>query len=196
MHATTLNGMLRCIALLVTLPSLLAAPIPAKNIDESLRASVVRIEVAAAPPNYLQPWQVGQQEHRRGSGFQIAGRRILTNHHVIEDAVDIRVSRGGEAKRWHARVVTFAPDVDLAVIEIVDAAAFFANGAAPAVLSSSLLIKASSFLPLFPSSLADRRLPASPRSHLRDSRQTALQCMFTSFHRIPSLTRKMHVPIE
>ena len=90
MHATTLNGMLRCIALLVTLPSLLAAPIPAKNIDESLRASVVRIEVAAAPPNYLQPWQVGQQEHRRGSGFQIAGRRILTNHHVIEDAVDIR----------------------------------------------------------------------------------------------------------
>ena len=138
MHATTLNGMLRCIALLVTLPSLLAAPIPAKNIDESLRASVVRIEVAAAPPNYLQPWQVGQQEHRRGSGFQIAGRRILTNHHVIEDAVDIRVSRGGEAKRWHARVVTFAPDVDLAVIEIVDAAAFFANGAAPAVLSSSL----------------------------------------------------------
>jgi hypothetical protein len=36
--------------------------------------SVVRIEVAAAAPNYLQPWQVGAQEHRRGSGFIISER--------------------------------------------------------------------------------------------------------------------------
>ena len=101
-------------------------------------ACVVRVEVAAATPNYNQPWQVGGQEHRRGSGFQISGRRILTNFHVIEDAVDIRVSRGGEAKRWPARIVTAAPDVDLSILEIVDADSFFADGASPAELSVEL----------------------------------------------------------
>ena len=103
--------------LALTLASATAAPLPEASSVKPDYGVVVRIEVVSAPPNYLQPWQVGQQEHRRGTGFIIANRRILTNHHVIEDAVDIRVSRGGEAKRWAARIVTAAPDVDLAIVE-------------------------------------------------------------------------------
>ena len=124
----------------LTLPGASAAPTapgPDAAVDARM-AVVVRIEVAAASPNYFQPWQVGGQEHRRGSGFQISGRRILTNHHVIEDAVDIRISRGGEAKRWPARVVTAAPDVDLAIVEVIDADSFYAAGDSPAELSVAL----------------------------------------------------------
>ena len=117
---------------------LLSAPAPEPREQRARYACVVRVEVAAATPSYIQPWQVGAQEHRRGSGFQISGQRILTNHHVIEDGVDIRVSRGGEAKRWPARVVTAAPDVDLAILEIVDADGFFADGGSPAELSTEL----------------------------------------------------------
>ena len=59
----------------------------------SLGAAVVRIEVASVPPSYLRPWEKVPQERMAGSGFIVDGRRILTNHHVIEGAVDIRVTK-------------------------------------------------------------------------------------------------------
>ena len=56
---------------------------------------------------------------------RVDGRRVLTNYHVIEDAVDIRLSKTGHFKRWRARVAT-GPDVDLATLEVIeDADGFF-----------------------------------------------------------------------
>jgi hypothetical protein len=59
-------------------------------------SSVVLIEVTCASPNYLQPWQMHPQEVHKGSGFVIAGQRIITNFHVIQDAIDVRLRKHGE----------------------------------------------------------------------------------------------------
>ena len=55
-----------------------------------------------------------------GTGFAIDGRRILTNFHVVEHATDIRIRKHGQSRRWPARVVVAAQDVDLAVVEVRD----------------------------------------------------------------------------
>ena len=52
-------------------------------------SAVVRIEVAGVSPNYLRPWEKVAQHKKLGSGFLVEGGRLLTNFHVIEDAVDI-----------------------------------------------------------------------------------------------------------
>ena len=58
----------------------------------------------------------------------VDGRLILTNYHVIEDAVDIRLSKTGHFKRWRARVAATGPDVDLATLEVIeDADGFFSD---------------------------------------------------------------------
>ena len=58
----------------------------------------------------------------------VDGRRVLTNYHVIEDAVDIRLSKTGHFKRWRARVAATGPDVDLATLEVIeDADGFFSD---------------------------------------------------------------------
>ena len=90
--------------------------------------SVVKIESACVTSNYLRPWEKSGQVRTGGSGFVVDGQRILTNYHVIEDAVDIRLSKTGHFKRWRARVAATGPDVDLATLEVVeDADGFFAD---------------------------------------------------------------------
>jgi len=63
-----------------------------------------------------------QQVTSSGSGF-IYERCILTNAHVVANAIDIRVRPHGSAKRFAGKVKTYAPDVDLAVVEIEESVA-------------------------------------------------------------------------
>ena len=99
-------------------------------------SAVVRIEVASVAPNYLRPWEKTHQEYRMGSGFVIDGQRILTNFHVIEDAVDIRLTKSGVARRYAARIIAVGPDVDLALLEVLNPSFF--EGLAPVEWSESL----------------------------------------------------------
>jgi len=66
----------------------------------------------------------------------------MTNAHVVANAIDIRVRPHGSAKRFAAKVRTYGPDVDLAVVEIEAAVAdeFWKSvgDAAPVELSDSL----------------------------------------------------------
>lgn len=101
-------------------------------------SSVVRIEVAAVAPAYLRPWEKSPQMKMTGSGFIIDGRRILTNHHVIEDAVDIRLQKHGSSRRWPARVITAGPDVDLALLEVITDAEDFFSGTSAVVWSDDV----------------------------------------------------------
>eukprot|EP00405_Crypthecodinium_cohnii_P011711 CAMPEP_0206427212 /NCGR_PEP_ID=MMETSP0324_2-20121206/4891_1 /ASSEMBLY_ACC=CAM_ASM_000836 /TAXON_ID=2866 /ORGANISM="Crypthecodinium cohnii, Strain Seligo" /LENGTH=502 /DNA_ID=CAMNT_0053892419 /DNA_START=332 /DNA_END=1840 /DNA_ORIENTATION=+ len=71
----------------------------------------------------LCPWTRTQQVMSCGSGFIIDRRRILTNAHVVANAIDIRVRPHGSAKRFAGKVTTYGPDVDLAVVEIEEAVA-------------------------------------------------------------------------
>ena len=79
---------------------------------------VCRIEVAKVEWSYLQPWQRTTQMKSVGSGFVIDGHRLLTNAHVVKSAIDIRVRPHGSTRRYPAKVVVYAPDVDLAILTI------------------------------------------------------------------------------
>ena len=86
--------------------------------------AVVLLEVSYVEPEYLRPWQKSRQGSCTGTGFVVPDdetgtRRLLTNLHVVQDATDIRVRKHGNSRRWRARVVVKAADVDLAVLHIV-----------------------------------------------------------------------------
>ena len=79
---------------------------------------VCRIEVAKVEWDALQPWQRSPQSKSTGTAFVIDGERLLTNAHVVKSAIDIRVRPHGSTRRFPAKVVYYAPDVDLALLEI------------------------------------------------------------------------------
>lgn len=94
----------------------LAATPPQRN--KALPKGVCRIEIARVSWVITQPWQRTAQTKSSGTGFCIAGQRLLTNAHVVRSAVDIRVRPHGSTRRFPAHVVVYAPDVDLALLEI------------------------------------------------------------------------------
>lgn len=85
--------------------------------------TVCLLEVVSIQWIPLCPWTRTQQVASSGSGFIISGRRILTNGHVVANAIDIRVRPHGSAKRYPCKVTTYGPDVDLAVVEIEETVA-------------------------------------------------------------------------
>ena len=98
--------------------------------------------MTSASPNYLQPWQMNPQHAHKGSGFIIDGQRIITNFHVVENAIDVRLRKHGVARRWRGKVVVAAHDVDLAVVTVHEEeegnGASFWEGTQPSVLDTSL----------------------------------------------------------
>lgn len=104
--------------------------------------TVCLLEVVSIQWIPLCPWTRTQQVTSSGSGFIIANRRIMTNAHVVANAIDIRVRPHGSVKRYAGKVRTYGPDVDLAVLEIEESVSdefWAAIGAAPPVaLSESL----------------------------------------------------------
>jgi S1-C subfamily serine protease len=63
---------------------------------------VVKVYVQSLETRYSSPWDGGRVEAFSGSGFVIAGQRILTNAHVIAGATLVEVRRHGEADRFQA----------------------------------------------------------------------------------------------
>lgn len=82
------------------------------------KEGVCRVEVARVDWNVLQPWQRTAETKSSGTAFVIDGGRLLTNAHVVRSATDIRVRPHGSTRRFPAKVVFYAPDVDLALLEI------------------------------------------------------------------------------
>ncbi len=75
-----------------------------------------------------------QRRAGSGSGFVVEGGRIVTNYHVVRDALEenavalrqgatLQVEFSGMDERFDVRVVGANPDVDLALLELVDPAA-------------------------------------------------------------------------
>ncbi|MBI5647725.1 MAG: trypsin-like peptidase domain-containing protein [Ignavibacteriae bacterium] len=99
--------------------------LPAQDVDNA----VVKIFVTSAPVPVWQPWIPNQPEESSGTGFIIAGKRILTNAHVVNFATLIQVKRAGETKRVTARLEHVSHQADLAVLA-VDDTTFFSGTAA------------------------------------------------------------------
>ena len=86
--------------------------------NNSKGIGVCRVEVARVEWDALQPWQRSPQMSSTGTAFVIDDITLLTNAHVVKSAIDIRVRPHGSTRRFPAKVVTYGPDVDLALLEI------------------------------------------------------------------------------
>ena len=60
------------------------ADVPAAG--NHVAASVVHVQVFRSPWDWSQPWRQQGVSSASGSGFVIAGGRVVTNAHVIADA--------------------------------------------------------------------------------------------------------------
>ncbi len=91
--------------------------------------SVVKVLVRSSPPDLVSPWQRAGMRKQTGSGVIVPGGRVLTNAHVVADAVTIEVVRAGISERYLADVEFEGPACDLALLKIRDSE--FLEGARP-----------------------------------------------------------------
>jgi len=102
----------------------------ATNLDgdmwESVRASVVKVYVSNKPWSQRQPWQRLAAISGTGSAFVVAGRRLLTNAHVVDDEVAIFVRRRDSDVQHPAKVLDVSAEADLALLA-VDGDAFWSG---------------------------------------------------------------------
>jgi S1-C subfamily serine protease len=103
------------------------AQVPAAG--NGVAASVVYVQVFRSAYDWSQPWRQEGVSGASGSGFVIAGDRIMTNAHVIADARQILVRRPDQANPYVATLEAVGNDCDLAVLRIADPA--FARGLRP-----------------------------------------------------------------
>lgn len=115
-----LSRVTRLLSLLVLISALLtgetahAQALPKPD----LRNSVVKIHTTAKLPSLFQPWRKQPPREGSGTGVIIDGNRILTNAHVVAYATQVYVQPYQSAERVEAKVVAYAPGVDLALIEL------------------------------------------------------------------------------
>jgi S1-C subfamily serine protease len=106
----------------------LSAPGPAAHASEvsgahegnGISASVVHVQVYRSGFDWSMPWRQKAVQGALGSGFLIAGGRIVTNAHVVADARQILVRRPDQANPRIATVEAVAHDADLAVLRVED----------------------------------------------------------------------------
>jgi S1-C subfamily serine protease len=89
------------------------------------RSSVVKVYTTYQDPDYQRPWDMTTQRRRTGSGAIIAGKRILTNAHIVSNQTFVQVQRADLADKHVARVVAVSHEFDLALLTTDDA--FFAG---------------------------------------------------------------------
>ena len=116
-----------------------SAPTPATPTISAARAlpaasspvaeSVVLVQVYRSRFDWSLPWRQEAVESSLGSGFLIAGGRVVTNAHVVADAKQVLVRRHDQANPYVATIKTVADDCDLAVLTVADDA--FAKGMKP-----------------------------------------------------------------
>ena len=88
------------------------------------KMNTVMVEVTSQVWDYRMPWNPGTISSSRGAGFIVAGKKIITNAHVISGARNITVQREADPRRYAAKVQYVAHDCDLAMLEVEDSAFF------------------------------------------------------------------------
>ena len=82
--------------------------------------SLVKVFVNKNSMDYLNPWQSHGGQMVTGSGCIIAGNRILTNAHVVNDHTFIQVRRESDPEKYVATVEAIGQDYDLALLRVED----------------------------------------------------------------------------
>lgn len=106
--------------------ALLLSPAQAKTNGEfaKIRNAVVKIYTTINAPDYFTPWTMLNASQSSGSGSIIAGKRILTNAHVVADASFIQVQRQGDTRKYIAKVDHVSHETDLAILTVADESFF------------------------------------------------------------------------
>lgn len=84
------------------------------------RRAVVRIDISFFEYSYDTPYRAPAVRRASGTGFIIAGKRILTNAHVVSQSNTIRLHRPDQRQDYPAHIVFIAHDCDLALLEADD----------------------------------------------------------------------------
>lgn len=84
------------------------------------RDAMVKIYCVQTEPYYYDPWSMNRSISTSGSGCVIAGKRILTNAHVVSDQSFIQVRRHGDPKKYTARTMAVSHAADLALLTVDD----------------------------------------------------------------------------
>ena len=84
------------------------------------KKNTVMVEVTSQVWDYRMPWNPGTVSSGRGAGFIVAGKKIITNAHVVSGARNITVQREADPRRYAAKVKYVAHDCDLAMLEVED----------------------------------------------------------------------------
>ncbi|OQX14813.1 MAG: peptidase S1 [Thiothrix lacustris] len=113
---------LTCLLLLLSLPSFATESVP----QDTLENSIIKIYVTSKSQTSYSPWNADSLASS-GSGFIIAGKRILTNAHVVADHIFVEVQRDGTPKRYQATVEFVSHEIDVAVLKVKDET-FFDKG--------------------------------------------------------------------
>jgi len=109
---------------LIGLLAMVIAPLSVTASVDQLQSSVVKIQTGFRTPDYFQPWDMGYQSTKYGSGFIIEGKRIMTNAHVVGDQVYIQVQKTGDTRKYTAKVEFVGHDCEIALLKVEDESFF------------------------------------------------------------------------
>jgi S1-C subfamily serine protease len=109
--------------LLLLVPFSLASADEQAEKGDDLDNSIVKVYVTSKAHTASAPWN-SDNVAASGSGFVLDGHRILTNAHVVADAVFIELQRDGNPKRYQATVAAVSHELDVAILKVKDASFF------------------------------------------------------------------------
>lgn len=107
----------------VLLSGLLVANV---SLAQDVRNAVVQIFNQGHEVNFQYPWQNGNMVSGSGTGVIVAGNRILTNAHVVDNSLLLQVRKVGSDKKYTAEVAFISDERDLALVTVKDPE-FFRN---------------------------------------------------------------------
>ncbi|XP_019090130.1 PREDICTED: putative protease Do-like 11, mitochondrial [Camelina sativa] len=90
-------------------------------IDELILDSVVEVSSTSTVYSKSKPWETLDEKSSKGSGFVIAGKKILTNAHVVRamnDHTSVNVKKHGSPINYKAKVQKISHECDLAILKI------------------------------------------------------------------------------
>jgi S1-C subfamily serine protease len=111
-------------------PKAAAAEQPADESIPDIRNSVVKVFSTFRQPDMRRPWTKQPPSDATGTGVCIAGKRILTNAHMVTYASRVLVQPNESSDKLDAEIVAVAPGIDLALLKLKDESYFDSHPAA------------------------------------------------------------------
>jgi S1-C subfamily serine protease len=108
------------------------------NAGEDLLRSVAQVRVTRYEVEFENPWQKGSGGQYSGSAVLIDDDRLITNAHLVSQALRIDVRRG-DSNRWYKAVIEHVSDAsDLAILVVKDKS--FYKGGKPVAFGKAISI--------------------------------------------------------